>query len=189
MLSLRKRGLDASGVDASPQMIAAASLRVGRGCPLTLARAEDLPFEDNEFDAVIFFNSLEYIEDPQEALSEAFRVASKRVVLVCLNKWSPAMLSNRIKAFFGNSLFRGARFYSLWELRNLVRSYTGTSEVSWCSVSSAPFPFTERKKPSCHLGRFPFGVMIGVSASPVYSFRAEPLALPARLKSAGHTAG
>jgi len=71
--ALAKSGADVTAADFSPGMI-----EVGRrkhpGITFVEADAMNLPFADNEFDAVTISFGLRNIEDPKKALSEMFRV-------------------------------------------------------------------------------------------------------------------
>lgn len=51
-----------------------------------VGQAEELPFDDQEFDAVVARHLLEHLEDPYPALREICRVARRRVVLV-FSQW------------------------------------------------------------------------------------------------------
>jgi demethylmenaquinone methyltransferase / 2-methoxy-6-polyprenyl-1,4-benzoquinol methylase len=67
------------GVDQSPEMLAAGRERVARELlsdriELREARAEELPFADDEFDAVTFTYLLRYVEDVPATLRELTRV-------------------------------------------------------------------------------------------------------------------
>src|SRR5581483_12161344 len=66
------------GVDQSPEMLAAGRERVehaglGGRIELLQGRAEDLPFEDEEFDAVTFTYLLRYVDDVPATLRELVR--------------------------------------------------------------------------------------------------------------------
>ena len=71
--ALAKSGADVTAADFSPGMI-----EVGRrkhpGITFVEADAMNLPFADNEFDAVTISFGLRNIEDPKKALAEMFRV-------------------------------------------------------------------------------------------------------------------
>lgn len=65
------------GVEADPHMLRRARKVQGRApCPVTLVEgdAQDLPFDDDDFDTVVFSLSLCTIPDPRAALAEARRV-------------------------------------------------------------------------------------------------------------------
>ena len=72
-------GCTVVGVDLSQQMIGQArrKLRTRGESPsvrLLTGRAEDLPFSDNSFDAVVFTFLLRYVDDPRATLKELSRV-------------------------------------------------------------------------------------------------------------------
>ena len=56
-------------------MLDIASKKFGDKVTLHRGPAEDLPFDDNEFDSAFFFTSLEFTERPGKAIEEACRVA------------------------------------------------------------------------------------------------------------------
>jgi ubiquinone/menaquinone biosynthesis C-methylase UbiE/catechol 2,3-dioxygenase-like lactoylglutathione lyase family enzyme len=69
---LAERGWEATGIDAAPRMIELARERVPEA-RLEVARAEELPFEDASFDAVVAVGVLEY-GDLEASLGELARV-------------------------------------------------------------------------------------------------------------------
>ena len=84
-LDIQRRGIEAWGIDYSPQMLGRAISKAERlGAPqlrVCRARAQALPFPDNCFDAVISTFPSDYIADP-ETLREAARVLRPRGRLV-----------------------------------------------------------------------------------------------------------
>lgn len=64
-------GAKVTGVDASPQMVAAAR---ARGIPAEEARAESLPYADQSFDAVFSNAVLHWVRDQDAMLEEVHRV-------------------------------------------------------------------------------------------------------------------
>lgn len=71
--ALAETGCDVSGADFSSAMIALANARVP-GAAFVEADAEDLPFDDGKFDAVVSNLGICHVPDQQKALSEACRV-------------------------------------------------------------------------------------------------------------------
>jgi SAM-dependent methyltransferase len=69
------KGAIVSGVDASPDMVAAAR---SRGVGSTVAQAEKLPFDDGEFDAVFSNAALHWVRGQDEMMAEVHRVLRKR---------------------------------------------------------------------------------------------------------------
>ena len=71
---------DATGVDASPAMIEIARERVPEG-RFHVGDMQVLPFDENEFDVVTAFNSLQFTDDPCAALVGARRVAKPGAIV------------------------------------------------------------------------------------------------------------
>jgi demethylmenaquinone methyltransferase/2-methoxy-6-polyprenyl-1,4-benzoquinol methylase len=71
---LLERGFRVTGLDQSPEMLAAARNRFGPGIELVEASATDLPFADGSFDHLTFTYLLRYVDDPGATLRELARV-------------------------------------------------------------------------------------------------------------------
>jgi demethylmenaquinone methyltransferase/2-methoxy-6-polyprenyl-1,4-benzoquinol methylase len=75
----RRRGCDVVGLDQSPEMLDVAHTRVARAglserIELVEGHADELPFEDAEFDGLSFTYLLRYVDDPAATLRELARV-------------------------------------------------------------------------------------------------------------------
>jgi ubiquinone/menaquinone biosynthesis C-methylase UbiE len=187
LIIFNKLGLDVSGIDASFHMINRARDRLGTKCALKTGPAEDLPFDDNEFDLAVMINSLEFIEDPFQALREAGRVAKRKVFVGTMNSLSWNGLSQKINGYIREPLFGRARLYNLWELKSLVSMAFGRSPLSWRSIHLRPSLF-EKLGPlvkEAWLSEYsPFGSFIGISAAMVYWIQTDNLPLKVRLTRA-----
>jgi SAM-dependent methyltransferase len=81
------RGARVSGIDAAPAMVEIASTRAPQA-DLCVGPMERLPWDDDTFDAVTGFNSLQFTEDPAAALREWARVVRPGgAVAICA--WAP----------------------------------------------------------------------------------------------------
>jgi SAM-dependent methyltransferase len=115
-----ERGLKVSGVDANPEMIAAARQFVPKGS-FREATAEALPYPNASFDLVFFGLVLHESDDPLKALQEAWRVTRNRV---CILEWPyrdeeiGPPLAHRIKPEELTHLIHEAGF-SQWEMQAL----------------------------------------------------------------------
>lgn len=87
-LFLAKRGFEVTGIDPSAWAIhksrkETARVKLRGSFQVMKARAENLPFKNNSFDAVFAYHSLHHIRDPKKAIEEMFRVCREggRVVI------------------------------------------------------------------------------------------------------------
>jgi len=71
---VRQKGCTVVGVDQSEGMLETARRRVNGSVELVQASAEQLPFDDGEFDALTFTYLFRYVDDPAVAIDELARV-------------------------------------------------------------------------------------------------------------------
>ena len=81
---LKRHGVDVTGMDPTPALIAAARARDAAGSYLE-AKAESLPFEDNTFDLVVSYLTLIDIPDIHAAIPEMARVLNPGGLLLIAN--------------------------------------------------------------------------------------------------------
>ena len=177
---LLDKGLNLTGIDPSLYMLDLASKRLGSQVDLHRGSAEDLPFDDNAFDAAFFFTSLEFTDRPGKAIEEACRVAKDTVIICVLNRYSPLNMVRRVKSFFVPDLFTQAHFFSIWELKQILFAILGNVPVKWRTILQFPFArgpiaaFVENNK---IVQKSFFGTLIGMKIKPVPKFRTRPLML------------
>lgn len=124
-VELCKRGAKVTGIDVSARMIESARERARRhGANVTfmVAPAQDLPFAPDAFDAVVAITVLCFVEDAAPVLRETVRVLRPggRLVIGELGGWNTWAAERRVRGWFGNPLWRRARFRTADELRVLV---------------------------------------------------------------------
>ncbi len=137
----KELGLQVTGLDASPYMLEQARSRLRGGADLHLGWAEHLPFDDNEFDLSTLINTLEFVDDPEKALTEAFRVTRRRVVLGVLNKYALMAMQRRLKGLLEDTIYCQARFFSVWELKEMIQRIMGPTPIRWGTVLFFPLTF------------------------------------------------
>ena len=120
---LAERGLEVTGVDRDPAMLAAARRKVPNAVFLE-ADVTALPFPDGEFDlalAVTLFCFLDERER-QAAAAELVRLTKPggRVVIGELARYSLWAAQRRLKGWRGSSTWRNAHFTTAGELRELL---------------------------------------------------------------------
>lgn len=81
--ALSKQGFRVTGLDVRWDMLACAPEHVRR----VAARAEDMPFRESAFDAVIYVASLQFVEDYRKAIVETARVVRPdgKIIVMLLN--------------------------------------------------------------------------------------------------------
>jgi SAM-dependent methyltransferase len=117
---LRDQDLAVVGLDLSSAMLAEA--KALGGLPLVQGDAYRLPFADATFDLSVLITTLEFLSQPQVALTEAVRVAQHGVVLGVLNRWSLLGLQRRLAGLWRPSIYNTAHFYGVGELKRWLRS-------------------------------------------------------------------
>lgn len=181
-------GFNLAGLDASPYMVRRARERLGHRATLEVGEAEDLPYQDNEFDLALFINTIEFLDDPIEALREAGRVARRGVFIAVTNSFSWYCLCMKLRNLFGKSLFSYAASYNLWELKSFVRSALGDVPVKWRSAQVRA-PVLEKiggfLSERWYSEKCPFGSFLGLSATIQYTVRTIQNPLKVRLGKAG----
>jgi ubiquinone/menaquinone biosynthesis C-methylase UbiE len=83
------------GLDGAPEMLRELRRR-HRRFPIVRGDAHRLPFADGAFRTLLFLTTLEFLDDPDEALREAVRVARSEIVILWLNPWSVGALKRRL---------------------------------------------------------------------------------------------
>jgi SAM-dependent methyltransferase len=87
------------GLDGAPEMLRELRRR-HRRFPIVRGDAHRLPFADGAFRTLLFLTTLEFLDDPDEALREAVRVARSEIVILWLNPWSVGALKRRLAPGF-----------------------------------------------------------------------------------------
>jgi SAM-dependent methyltransferase len=173
-------GIDVTGLDPSPYMLDLAVNSLGARVDFYRGYAEDLPFDDNSFNHACFFTSLEFVDDPAKAVLEACRVAKDSIFIGFLNRFAIKGVQRRLKGVFTDTIFNRARFFSIWELKSLVRRTAGPVPIQWRTVlqlTNAQGKLTQAFEQSNIVQRCPFGAFAGLTATLVPRFRTRPLAI------------
>ena len=176
LLLASRIGMDITGIDASPYMLSLAKSRLGSQCELKKAKADDIPYEDNEFDLVFLINTLEFLDDPFSVLEEAGRVAKRGILIVTFNSISRYCRWQKMCGMFRRNLFSHARSYSLWEIKRLINKAYGHVPVTWQSEYLFPAFFKKIGIPLLsHSISMPFGYLIGISVTLKYRYKTDNL--------------
>jgi SAM-dependent methyltransferase len=81
-------GANVTAVDPSPRLLEVAKGRVGQG-EFKVAKAEDLPFDDQSFDRLLSLFAVIFSEEPQKAASEILRVTRGKALITAWEAVGP----------------------------------------------------------------------------------------------------
>lgn len=176
-------GFDVTGFDTSDELLDMARERMGSRADFQLGKAEYLPFDDKEFDYVSLLSVLEYVERPDEVLAEAFRVASRGVIIGVMNSFSLYQIQRSRSRPFSVSPQR-ARRMNLWSLTRMIRQACPGGRIYARSVLLGP-PSTWKKKSLWRWAntlqtQFPIGAYLGVCVDTQPRVPMTPLLLRAK---------
>ena len=183
--AFREEGLYVTGLDSSTGLLDQAKKHLGSAADLFPGQAEDMPFEDNEFDIVLLILVLEHSKTPRAALTEAFRVARNRVFVGTFNGLSAAALAQRTRGLVKPGLYKPLRYYTPWGLMNMISELTDPSQIRWRTVHFLPpglchkFSLIE-SRPEVQVN--PFGAFLGLAAKITPTVRIENLAVKSEFK-------
>lgn len=159
-IELAKRGAIVTGIDSSAAMIAAAQACAGQqkaDVEFQVARAEALPFRQEQFDLVTAITILCFVGDARSAFREIARVLQPggRLVIGELGKWSTWAAARRIRAWLGSPLWRQGRFRTVGELCGLAEQAGLSVETVRGAVYYPRFTLASRLLSPCDssLGR------------------------------------
>lgn len=194
LLPFIEKGLVGTGLDPSPYMIFFAKNHLGNRADLHRGFAEELPFSDNSFDHACLIKTLEFVDDPQKAIEEACRVAKDRLLIGLLNPHSTRGTRLRVQRIFTKTIYNHAHFFSIWAVKQIIRTVLGDVPISWRTISQFPSAGTgglsHRIGHSDLVQRSPFGAFTGMVVTLVPRFRTRPLELsPYPVKPAGSAVG
>ena len=184
-------GLQVTGLDPSTYMLDIALEKIGNRADLYRGYAEDLPFDDNSFSYASLFTTLEFVDDPKKALEEAFRVAKDRVFIGVLNRYAIKGMERRVRGIFTPTIFNHARFFSVWELKQMIRAILSDRPVSWRTVCQLPansVDFVNSLEQNKIVQRCPFGAFAGIVVTLVPRFKTRPLTMRYQAKNPGGAA-
>lgn len=169
-------------LDPSVYMLDIAEKRLGSGVEFVRGVGEDLPYEDNYFNHSIIVSSIEFAENPEKMLEEAFRVTKDSVYIGFWNKYAIGGIRRRIVEFFPElaGAYDNAEFFSIWEIRKMIKKMLGNVPVfgrSLYMISPTKNAFAIAAENSRIAQRFPLGVFVGLRVFMVPKYRTKPLTL------------
>jgi SAM-dependent methyltransferase len=96
---------------------------------------------DNSFDVVTLIAGLHFANRPQKVIAEAIRVCRGRLFIGFFNKNYIVGTKRSIGRLFGFASAEAIRFYTLYDVRSMVKRQMAVSSLRWGSVIYLPGPF------------------------------------------------
>jgi len=119
-------GIESYGVDLSPFMLTEAR-RLWNDAKIVRGESSSLPVKDKFVDTVALITCIEWMPNPELVLAEAKRVARRSIILGLMNAWSLPTIRRRIQVAFGiNPFYKKARFYSIRDMKSMVKRVLGS---------------------------------------------------------------
>lgn len=79
-----------AGIDITPEMIGVAGGKLGQRAELVVGDVENLPWQENTFDAVVSTYAFHHFPRPKVALTEINRVLKPEGILIIADLWLPS---------------------------------------------------------------------------------------------------
>lgn len=175
-----RQGFNCTGLDPSIPMLEKARERLGNRVDLHPGLGESLDFDDNSFDVASLVTTLEFVENPRACLEEACRVAKDQLFVGFLNRYAIKGLQRRLKGLFSSTVYNKAQFFSVWEMKSLIRSVAGDAPIRWRTTCQLPGVYGQRSmqlEQSPIIQRAPTGAFCGMIVVLNPKFRTRPLPL------------
>lgn len=189
--ALLDAGLEVTGLDPSPYMLDIAAAQLGHQADFHRGVAEDLPFDDNSFHYACLIKTLEFVNEPEKALEETFRVTKDRVFIGLVNRHAFSVDKNKnrdLPAPFCDH----ARFLSVRKLKKMIRDLVGDVPVSWQTLWGMPQPsrkISEKLVLVPLIQQIPVSMYFGVVVTLTPSFKTRPLAMTYAAKQGTNAMG
>lgn len=121
------------------------------------ALAEHLPFRDASFDGAMLFTTLEFVQDPAQALHEAMRVVHSQgwVIVGFLHALSPWAALYRDRARRGEMPWAAAQFFTRDDVERDMGRPAEQSETAVYLAPQAVAPLMEAERAGMRAGNMP----------------------------------
>jgi ubiquinone/menaquinone biosynthesis C-methylase UbiE len=182
--ALHDAGLEVTGLDPSPYMLDIARMRLEHRADLHRGVAEDLPFDDNAFHYACIVKTLEFVDMPEKALEEVFRVTRERVFIGLVNRRALSTESHSAKGLKA-PFCTHAHFLGLRKLKKMIRDLAGDVPIAFQTLWCPPIPprkIADKLMLVPLVQQMPISMYTGivVTLNPQYRTRPLGLRIPAK---------
>lgn len=118
------------GIDPSEAM---ARFARERGIKVTIANAENLPYDDGSFDCAIMVTVDPFVEDIEKVYREIFRILRKGGKLIVGTLHKDGEIAQKYMGMTDSGVYKNARFHSVSETLEQLKS-NGFSKLNTCQT-------------------------------------------------------
>lgn len=133
-----------AGIDITPEMISVAREKLGQRAELVVGDVENLPWQENTFDAIVSTYAFHHFPRPKIALAEIKRVLKPKGVLIMADVWLPAPVRQLVNLLIRYTKTGDVHVYSKSEITSLL-SESGFKSVNLELANIFTFILTANK--------------------------------------------
>ena len=124
----------ASGIDISPKLIEVAKKKLPQAVDLRIGDSENLPYPNEFFDVVYCNDSFHHYPNPDNVISEVFRVLKKEGIFIICDCWQPYLGRIIMNIYMKHSKEGDVKIYSKKEMETMLR--TKFKIVTWKKLNN-----------------------------------------------------
>lgn len=124
----------AFGIDISPNMIEVAKKKLPQSVDLRIGDSENLPYSDEFFDVVYCNDSFHHYPNPENVISEVFRVLKKEGIFIICDCWQPYLGRIIMNIYMKHSKEGDVKIYSKREMETMLG--TKFKVVTWKTLNN-----------------------------------------------------
>lgn len=132
------------GLDISEEMLKQANDKLKGTATLILGDAENITLETNSFDLLLCTDSFHHYPNPQQAISEFYRVLKHRKFLLIADYWKPFPIRQIMNLFIPYSNEGDVKIYSKKEIIEFLKR-GGFQEIIYKKIQNSGYLVIAKK--------------------------------------------
>ncbi len=132
------------GLDISEEMLKQANDKLKGTATLILGDAENITLETNSFDLLLCTDSFHHYPNPQQAISEFYRVLKHGKFLLIADYWKPFPIRQIMNLFISYSNEGDVKIYSKKEIIEFLKQ-GGFQEIIYKKIQNSGYLVTAKK--------------------------------------------
>lgn len=132
------------GLDISEEMLKQANDKLKGTATLILGDAENITLETNSFDLLLCTDSFHHYPNPQQSISEFYRVLKHGKFLLIADYWKPFPIRQIMNLFISYSNERDVKIYSKKEIIEFLKQ-GGFQEIIYKKIQNSGYLVIAKK--------------------------------------------